>query len=445
MKIRLDRRATAMAAAILLAYGTAADAADSKPGDAAPRAERAASPTAQQAPASAAAVRDLRMSELIGMDVRNAKGENLGDIKDLVVDADSGRIQYAVVGIGGVLGIGEKLSAFPMSAFKVSQGTPGGTRPMLDNDGVKGDKGPIGTDRTSAGAPANRTGAIDNDGVKGDKGPIGSDRTAAEAAKQGSAGPIDNDGVKGDKGPIGSDRSASPTDRSAATTAPATGTRPDGSTTTTAGRMLPGGAGGMHMVLAADPERLKQAPNFDSKAWPDWNDAKYRGEVDRAAGVTSQGKAGRMLRASQLMDADIRDAQNRDVGEIEDLVVDVRNGQVSYAVVDFDKAWTPDDKLVAVPMKALRASGDKGELVFSGDRSRLEGAPAFDKGKWPDLNAATYRSNVDRYLSGWGGASTAPGTGMSSAPTDRSRGTTAGTGGAAAGGTTGAPAGTTTR
>lgn len=402
MTHRTQRSATALAAALSLAWAASVTAADNATGSAtgsatnrtaAPAAATSAVPATSAKPSAAAGqtVRDIRMSQLVGMDVRNARGENLGDIKDLVVDADSGRVQYAVVGIGGFLGIGEKLSAFPMSAFKVTADARGGTA--------------AGSGRM-----------LDNDGVKGDRGPIGSDRTPAERAAQGKAGPIDNDGVKGDKGPIGSDRAGA---------APAT---------TGVARM---GRGGMHAVLNADPQRLKRAPNFDADQWPDWNDATYRSEVDRAAGVNAPaGKAGRLVRASELLDADIRDAKSADVGEIDDLVVDVRNGQIRYAVIDFDRAWSMDDKLVAVPMASLKPSGDSGELRFSGERAQIERAPSFEKNSWPDLNEGRYRSNMDRYLSGWGTGAT-PGVGMTSAPADRSRGTTAS--GAPGSGATGTP------
>ncbi len=405
MAIRLDRSVTALAAAMLLAYGTVSDA---------QRADRAAS---AQAPARAQAMRDVRVSELIGMDVRNARGENLGDVSDVVIDTENGRVSYVVVGIGGFLGIGEKLSSYPMSAFKVSQA------------GMRGDMAAAGRAGTTDKSPGN---PLDNDGVPGDKGPIGSDRTA-DATRAGTTdrspgNPTDNDGVRGDKGPIGSDRAGATE-------------RPGVATGTPASRMLPGGgAGDMHLVLDADPERLKRAPNFDRDQWPDWNDAKYRGEIDRAAGTTGASKVGRLLRGSQLVDADIRDGRGGNVGEVEDLVVDVRNGTVRYAVVDFDQAWTPDDKLVTLPMKALRPSGDKGELVFAGERSQIERAPSFEKGKWPDLNAGAFRTDVDRYVSSWsttrGTAAATPGSGTASAPADRTRGTTAARSGAAGGGTT---------
>jgi len=71
---------------------------------------------------SFAAERDLpwylmKGSTFIGSDVENPQGQNLGDIKDVVIDRSSGRIAYAVVSFGGFLGVGEKLFAVPWGAF----------------------------------------------------------------------------------------------------------------------------------------------------------------------------------------------------------------------------------------------------------------------------------------------------------------------------------------
>jgi hypothetical protein len=56
---------------------------------------------------------------LIGDDVYNHKDEDLGDIKEIMLDVDSGRIAYAVLAFGGFLGIAEKLFAVPWSALKL--------------------------------------------------------------------------------------------------------------------------------------------------------------------------------------------------------------------------------------------------------------------------------------------------------------------------------------
>jgi sporulation protein YlmC with PRC-barrel domain len=59
-----------------------------------------------------------RVSTLESLKVHNRSGENLGKIKDLVVDARTGKISYAVLDFGGFLGIGAKWFAVPWHAFK---------------------------------------------------------------------------------------------------------------------------------------------------------------------------------------------------------------------------------------------------------------------------------------------------------------------------------------
>lgn len=56
-------------------------------------------------------------SSLIGNDVYNHSKEDLGDIKEIMLDMESGKIAYAVLSFGGVLGVGEKLFAIPWSAL----------------------------------------------------------------------------------------------------------------------------------------------------------------------------------------------------------------------------------------------------------------------------------------------------------------------------------------
>lgn len=60
----------------------------------------------------------LSSSTMEGADVKSPTGENLGDIKDLMIDLNTGRVAYAVVSFGGLLGIGSKLFAVPMQALK---------------------------------------------------------------------------------------------------------------------------------------------------------------------------------------------------------------------------------------------------------------------------------------------------------------------------------------
>jgi len=54
---------------------------------------------------------------LVGNNVFNHKGEDLGDIKEIMLDMRSGKVRYAVLSFGGFLGMGEKLFAVPWSAL----------------------------------------------------------------------------------------------------------------------------------------------------------------------------------------------------------------------------------------------------------------------------------------------------------------------------------------
>ena len=54
---------------------------------------------------------------LLGNDVCNADGDELGDIKEFMIDMATGKIAYAVLSFGGLLGMGGKLFAVPWSAL----------------------------------------------------------------------------------------------------------------------------------------------------------------------------------------------------------------------------------------------------------------------------------------------------------------------------------------
>lgn len=58
---------------------------------------------------------------LLGNDVYNSKGEDLGDIKEIMLDMASGRVAYAVLSFGGILTLGEKLFAVPWDALKLDK------------------------------------------------------------------------------------------------------------------------------------------------------------------------------------------------------------------------------------------------------------------------------------------------------------------------------------
>lgn len=61
---------------------------------------------------------EVQVSNLIGMDVRNAQGENVGEIDDILIGKD-GKVSYAIVSVGGFLGVGERHVQVPFSELQI--------------------------------------------------------------------------------------------------------------------------------------------------------------------------------------------------------------------------------------------------------------------------------------------------------------------------------------
>ena len=60
---------------------------------------------------------DWRASKVVGLSVYNDKNESVGSINDMLMDK-SGNIKAVVLGVGGVLGVGEHLVAVPFDKVK---------------------------------------------------------------------------------------------------------------------------------------------------------------------------------------------------------------------------------------------------------------------------------------------------------------------------------------
>src|SRR6478609_6685399 len=59
----------------------------------------------------------IRAKKVIGTNVKDATGEKIGEVEDIVLDKQSNQIMFAIVGVGGVLGVGEKFTPVPWSTL----------------------------------------------------------------------------------------------------------------------------------------------------------------------------------------------------------------------------------------------------------------------------------------------------------------------------------------
>ena len=90
--------------------------------------------------------------------------------------------------------------------------------------------------------------------------------------------------------------------------------------------------------------------------------------------------------------------QNEDLGKIEDLVFDVGNGRIAYAVLSFGGFLGMGDKYFAIPWNAFRFNLTEKRAVLNVDKKLLENAPGFDKDNWPNLADPTWGSRIYKHF-----------------------------------------------
>lgn len=112
---------------------------------------------------------------------------------------------------------------------------------------------------------------------------------------------------------------------------------------------------------------------------------------------TAHGPGPHLMGADTLVGNDVYNKASEDIGDIKEIMLDMRTGRVSYAVLSFGGFLGMGEKLFAVPWDALKLDTDKKRFVLDVDKERLSSAPGFDKSKWPDMADETWENSIHAY------------------------------------------------
>jgi sporulation protein YlmC with PRC-barrel domain len=106
---------------------------------------------------------------VIGMKVETPDGKHVGEIDQLIVDTKDGKISHAVVGLGGLAGVGEQHVVVPWSQVKIgSKSDRNHMVAMIDRAALDGARRYSGESRAAAPAASPSTAPAadrDRDGV----------------------------------------------------------------------------------------------------------------------------------------------------------------------------------------------------------------------------------------------------------------------------------------
>ncbi len=104
-----------------------------------------------------------------------------------------------------------------------------------------------------------------------------------------------------------------------------------------------------------------------------------------------------LMGADTLIGNDVYNQKEEDLGDIKEIMLDMRSGKIAYAVLSSGGFLGMGNKLFAVPWNALKLDTVNKRFVLNVEKDRLKDAPGFDKDAWPDLADPTWAARVHAY------------------------------------------------
>lgn len=373
--------------------------------------ELRADPQAGQLRANASAGQShlLQASELIGSDVRNQQDEKLGDIKDVMIDLQSGKAPFAVFSSGGFFGVGDRLMAVPISSFKQNSGQDqfvlnmdrerlqsapsfdkGNWPDMSDESWSSGVYTYYGAQPMESGVAVNTTTRTEINEAAGADSSWVPGRAHSESVTEYHS----NSRIPGHSDSLSQSYGETTTGLSRDRT-PRQGLGAEDLTKNQQKIYNPGGyaQSDAFFTESSGAERRRDTTTEERRTRRDYNDA----QGANIHGGKASMKSGKITRASELIGMEVKNAQDQRIGEIKDVVIDMQSGRVAYAVMDPDGSLAAADKLFAVPPTVFTRSTDERWLIFNTDKETMMTAPSFEKDNWTQSNNQQFTSEVYRF------------------------------------------------
>lgn len=104
-----------------------------------------------------------------------------------------------------------------------------------------------------------------------------------------------------------------------------------------------------------------------------------------------------ILGSGQIKGDDVYNLKGEKLGSIKEIMLDIQNGKISYAVLSFGGFLGMGEKLFAVPWNALKLDLKNKSFIFDIDEERLKNAPGFDANHWPNMADQDWAKSVNKH------------------------------------------------
>jgi sporulation protein YlmC with PRC-barrel domain len=109
------------------------------------------------------------------------------------------------------------------------------------------------------------------------------------------------------------------------------------------------------------------------------------------------------LRTNDIIGLSVKNNRHEDLGKIDDLVIDMKSGEVRYAAVSFGGIAGFGGKLFAVPWQSMTFmygepnKANSRHFMFDVTKEQLENAPGFDSARWPNVADPKWAASIDQH------------------------------------------------
>jgi len=124
----------------------------------------------------------------------------------------------------------------------------------------------------------------------------------------------------------------------------------------------------------------------------------YKPDPSGATGMSRvHGPGPELMGAATLTGNDVVNHKDESLGDIKEIMLDMRSGRVAYAVLSYGGLMGLGDKLFAVPWSALKLDTVNKRFVMNVEKSKLESAPGFLKDAWPNMADSSWEKDIHSY------------------------------------------------
>jgi sporulation protein YlmC with PRC-barrel domain len=114
-------------------------------------------------------------------------------------------------------------------------------------------------------------------------------------------------------------------------------------------------------------------------------------------GTTAAGPGPDVMAASTLDSDRVLSSDGEEVGKIKEIMLDVRDGRIAYAVMTSGGFLGIGNKLLAIPWSALTLDTSRKCFVLNVSSVRVKEAPGFDKDQWPAMADLSWATTLHQY------------------------------------------------